>query len=87
MAAPTSLIKTCLCDQDISKQYNPYMIRNSIAYIMRIPKTAVNARVRSQHCGYWCPDAKAPCHQWHSSDYISIELGLFHVEMLLLHLL
>ena len=26
--------------------------------------TGKNAWVRSQHCDYWCPDAKAPCHQY-----------------------
>ena len=28
------------------------------------PKTPGNAWVRSQHCGYWCPGAKAPGHQY-----------------------
>ena len=28
------------------------------------PYTLGNAWVRSQHCGYWCPGAKAPGHQY-----------------------
>ena len=28
------------------------------------PKTPGNAWVCSQHCGYWCPGAKAPSHQY-----------------------
>ena len=28
------------------------------------PQTPGNAWVRSQHCGYWCPGAKAPGHQY-----------------------
>ena len=28
------------------------------------PWTPGNAWVRSQHCGYWCPGAKAPGHQY-----------------------
>ena len=28
------------------------------------PLTPGNAWVRSQHCGYWCPGAKAPGHQY-----------------------
>ena len=28
------------------------------------PLTLENAWVRSQHCGYWCPGAKAPGHQY-----------------------
>ena len=28
-----------------------------------LPKMPGNASVRTQHCGYWCTDAKAPGHQ------------------------
>ena len=32
--------------------------------IMINPKTPGNTWVCSQHCGYWCPGAKAPGHQY-----------------------
>ena len=33
---------------------------------------ATDALVRSQHCGYWCPGAKAPCQQ-HPQCWLNIQ--------------
>ena len=43
------------------------------------PETLGTAWVRSQHCGYWCPGAKAPGHQY-SQCWLKIAFIVYNIR-------
>ena len=62
MESPCNMWCSVVTSVEISVAYAAHNLTQE-SHFMKPPCTG-NAWVHTQHCSYWCPDAKAPGHQY-----------------------